>query len=152
MKEVEDISPALEATEDFLHCLDGGGGQGGEGVRQPRQHHPKLQEMSVALGKLSSSGVWGLLAREQGTEVSPRNVAWADQPSAFSVLALRQGKRDVLVPLMTWPPTPRTPTILPLTPPTPPLRKATTAHGLMLITVRPTQTTLTACLLWTRTR
>ncbi|XP_042162708.1 pleckstrin homology domain-containing family M member 3-like [Oncorhynchus tshawytscha] len=94
MEEVEDISPALEATEDFLHCLDGGGGQGGEGVRQPRQHHPKLQEMSVALGKLSSSGVWGLLAGEQGTEVSPRNVAWADQPSAFSVLALRQGKRS----------------------------------------------------------
>uniref|UniRef100_A0A4W5MPH7 Pleckstrin homology domain containing M3 n=1 Tax=Hucho hucho TaxID=62062 RepID=A0A4W5MPH7_9TELE len=96
--EVEDISPALEATEDFLHCLDGGGGQshcqGGEGFRQPRQHHPKLQEMSAALGKLSSSGVWGLLAREQGTEVSPRNVAWADQPSAFSVLALRQGKRS----------------------------------------------------------
>uniref|UniRef100_A0A4W5QVF2 Pleckstrin homology domain containing M3 n=1 Tax=Hucho hucho TaxID=62062 RepID=A0A4W5QVF2_9TELE len=94
MEEVEDISPALEATEDFLHCLDGGGGQGGEGVRQPRQHHPKLQEMSVALGKLSSSGVWGLLAGEQGTEVSPRNVAWADQTSAFSVLGLRQGKRS----------------------------------------------------------
>ncbi|XP_064832872.1 pleckstrin homology domain-containing family M member 3-like isoform X2 [Oncorhynchus masou masou] len=94
MEEVEDISPALEATEDFLHCLDGGGGQGGEGVRQPRQHHPKLQEMSVALGKLSSSGVWGLLAGEQGTEVSPRNVAWADQSSAFSVLALRQWKRS----------------------------------------------------------
>ncbi|XP_038862878.1 pleckstrin homology domain-containing family M member 3-like [Salvelinus namaycush] len=96
--EVEDISPALEATEDFLHCLDGGGGQshcqGGDGFRHPRQHHPKLQEMSAALGKLSSSGVWGLLAREQGTEVSPRNVAWADQPSAFSVLALRQGKRS----------------------------------------------------------
>ncbi|CAB1347025.1 unnamed protein product [Coregonus sp. 'balchen'] len=92
--EVEDISPALEATEDFLHCLDGGGVQGGEGVWQPRQHHPKLQEMSVALGKLSSSGVWGLLAGEQGTEVSPRNVAWADQPSAFSVLGLRQGKRS----------------------------------------------------------
>ncbi|CAB1328612.1 unnamed protein product [Coregonus sp. 'balchen'] len=96
--EVEDISPALEATEDFLHCLDGGGGQshcqGGEGFRHPRQHHPKLQEMSAALGKLSSSGVWGLLAREQGTEVSPRNVAWADQPSAFSVLGLRHGKRS----------------------------------------------------------
>uniref|UniRef100_A0A673XP03 Pleckstrin homology domain containing M3 n=1 Tax=Salmo trutta TaxID=8032 RepID=A0A673XP03_SALTR len=91
--EVEDISPALEATEAFLHCLDGGGGQRGEGVWQPRQHHPKLQEMSVALGKLSSSGVWGLLARDQGIEVSPRNVAWADQPSAFSVLALRQGEK-----------------------------------------------------------
>ncbi|KAL0963947.1 hypothetical protein UPYG_G00315670 [Umbra pygmaea] len=83
--EVEDISPALEATEDFLHCMDGGGREG--------PWHPKLQEMSAALGKLGSSGVWGLLAGEQGTEVSPRNMAWADQPPGFSVLGLRQAKR-----------------------------------------------------------
>ncbi|KAJ8012647.1 hypothetical protein DPEC_G00045060 [Dallia pectoralis] len=89
--EVENISPALEATEEFLHCLDRGGR---EVEGRPRQHHPKLQEMSSALGKLSSSGVWGLLAREQGTEVSPRNMAWADQPSSFSVLGLRHGKRS----------------------------------------------------------
>ncbi|XP_062312831.1 pleckstrin homology domain-containing family M member 3 isoform X1 [Osmerus eperlanus] len=94
--EVEDISPALEATEDFIHCLDGG--QGGGCQSQAKEQHgirqAKLQDVSSsALGKLSSSGVWGLLAREQ-VEVGPRSLAWSDQPSAFSVLGLRHGKRS----------------------------------------------------------
>ncbi|XP_030642990.1 pleckstrin homology domain-containing family M member 3 [Chanos chanos] len=79
--EVEDISPALEATEDYLRCLDANQGR-----------PPKLQEVS-ALGKLSSSGVWGLLAGEQ-PEVSPHSLAWADQTASVSVLGLRHGKRS----------------------------------------------------------
>ncbi|KAJ8352873.1 hypothetical protein SKAU_G00243490 [Synaphobranchus kaupii] len=77
--EVEDISPALEVTEDFLHCLDGGPSE-------------KLQEVS-AVGRLNSSGVWGLLVGEQ-LEVSPRNLAWADQPPSFGLFSARQGKRS----------------------------------------------------------
>ncbi|XP_076857582.1 pleckstrin homology domain-containing family M member 3 [Brachyhypopomus gauderio] len=83
--EVEDISPALEVTEDYLHCLDGGPDD-----RQVRP--PKLKEVS-ALDELSSSGVWGLLAGEQA-EISAHNLAWAEQTSSFSVLGLRNGKRN----------------------------------------------------------
>ncbi|XP_035265347.1 pleckstrin homology domain-containing family M member 3 [Anguilla anguilla] len=77
--EVEDVSPALEVTEDFLHCLEGGASE-------------KLQD-ATAVGRLSSSGVWGLLAAEQ-LEVSPRNLAWADQPPSFGLFGGRQGKRS----------------------------------------------------------
>lgn len=101
---VGDISPALEATEDFIHCLDGDTSQGQiqsqAGDLPPSRQHKQLQEVSnAALGKLSSSGVWGLLAGEQ-PEVGPLGLAWADHqpPSAFSVLGLgmglRQGKRS----------------------------------------------------------
>lgn len=83
--EVEDISPALEATEDYLHCLDGGQEDG-------QVRAPKLKEVS-ALDKLSSSGVWGLLSGEQ-PEISARNLAWAEQTSSFSVLGLRHGRRN----------------------------------------------------------
>uniref|UniRef100_A0A3Q4BVL8 Uncharacterized protein n=1 Tax=Mola mola TaxID=94237 RepID=A0A3Q4BVL8_MOLML len=84
---VGDISPAHEATEDFIHCMDGAH----QASRQPK----KLQEVSsAALGKLSSSGVWSLLAGEQ-PEVGPLGLAWAD---GFSVLGLgigmRHGKRS----------------------------------------------------------
>ncbi|KAG9348704.1 hypothetical protein JZ751_029021 [Albula glossodonta] len=78
--DVEDISPALEVTEDFLHCLEGAPSE-------------KLQDVSSAVGRLSSSGVWGLLAGEQ-LEVSPRNLAWADQSSSFGFFSARQGKRS----------------------------------------------------------
>ncbi|XP_067299978.1 pleckstrin homology domain-containing family M member 3 isoform X2 [Pseudorasbora parva] len=80
--DVEDISPALEATEDYLHCLADGDGQ----VRPP-----KLKEVST-MDKLNSSGVWGLLTGKQ-SEISPGNMAWAEQTS-FSVLGLRHGKRN----------------------------------------------------------
>lgn len=99
---VGDISPALEATEDFIHCLDGmpGQSQSQTGELQPPRQPKQLQEVSsAALGKLSSSGVWSLLAGEQ-PEVGPLGLAWADHqpPSAFSVLGLgmglRQGKRS----------------------------------------------------------
>ncbi|XP_059355896.1 pleckstrin homology domain-containing family M member 3 isoform X1 [Carassius carassius] len=82
--EVEDISPALEATEDYLHCLDDNQGDG-------RVHQPKLKEAST-LDKLNSSGVWGLLTGKQ-SEISPKNMAWAEQ-SSFTVLGLRHGKRN----------------------------------------------------------
>ncbi|KAJ8255231.1 hypothetical protein GJAV_G00202570 [Gymnothorax javanicus] len=79
--EVEDVSPALEVTEDFLHCLDGGGGS------------EKMQDVT-AVGRLSSSGLWGLLAGEQ-LEVSPLNLAWADQPPpSFGLFGGQQGKRS----------------------------------------------------------
>ncbi|XP_056098038.1 pleckstrin homology domain-containing family M member 3 isoform X3 [Rhinichthys klamathensis goyatoka] len=82
--EVEDISPALEATEDYLHCL--ADNQGDVQVRPP-----KLKEAST-MDKLNSSGVWGLLTGKQ-SEISPGNMAWAEQTS-FSVLGLRHGKRN----------------------------------------------------------
>ncbi|XP_023682406.1 pleckstrin homology domain-containing family M member 3 isoform X2 [Paramormyrops kingsleyae] len=82
--EVEDISPALEATEEFLHCLEGASTHGGR--------QPKLQEVS-AIGKLGSGALWGLLAAEH-LEVSPHNLAWADQAPSFSIFGLRQGKRS----------------------------------------------------------
>ncbi|KAM8854985.1 pleckstrin homology domain-containing family M member 3 [Spinachia spinachia] len=99
-----DISPALEATEDFINCMDGMKGQGPSQAqtgphqlsRQSKQPKQLQEVSSAALGKLSSSGVWGLLAREQ-PEVGPLGLAWADN---FSVLGLglgvgsRPGKRS----------------------------------------------------------
>ncbi|GAA6086008.1 pleckstrin homology domain-containing family M member 3 isoform X1 [Tachysurus ichikawai] len=82
--EVEDISPALEATEDYLHCLDSGPEAG-------QICPPKLKEVST-LDKLNSSGVWGLLTGEQ-TEIASHNLAWAKHTS-FSVLGLKNGKRN----------------------------------------------------------
>uniref|UniRef100_A0A673H7Z1 Pleckstrin homology domain-containing family M member 3-like n=1 Tax=Sinocyclocheilus rhinocerous TaxID=307959 RepID=A0A673H7Z1_9TELE len=82
--EVEDISPALEATEDFLHCLDDNQGDG-------QVRPPKHKEAST-LDRLNSSGVWGLLTGKQ-SEISPSNMAWAEQTS-FTVLGLRHGKRN----------------------------------------------------------
>lgn len=82
--EVVDISPALEATEDYLHCLTDNQGDG-------QVRPPKLKEAST-MDKLNSSGVWGLLTGKQ-SEISPGNMAWAEQTS-FSVLGLRHGKRN----------------------------------------------------------
>ncbi|XP_059417984.1 pleckstrin homology domain-containing family M member 3-like isoform X2 [Carassius carassius] len=82
--EVEGISPALEATEDYLHCLDDNQGDGQVCL-------PKHKEAST-LDKLNSSGVWGLLTGKQ-SEISPNNMAWAEQTS-FTVLGLRHGRRN----------------------------------------------------------
>uniref|UniRef100_A0A8C2XG27 Pleckstrin homology domain containing M3 n=1 Tax=Cyclopterus lumpus TaxID=8103 RepID=A0A8C2XG27_CYCLU len=96
---VGDISPALEATEDFIHCMDGIQGQvpsqAQTGILQPARQPKQLQEVSsAALGKLSSSGVWGLLAREQ-PEVGPLGLAWADNFSVLGLgMGLRHGKRS----------------------------------------------------------
>ncbi|CAB1431550.1 unnamed protein product [Pleuronectes platessa] len=95
---VGDISPALEATEDFIQCMDAQG-QGPSQVQtgniQPPRQPKQLQEVStVALGKLSSSGVWGLLAGEQ-PEVGPLGLAWADNFSVLGLgMGLRHGKRS----------------------------------------------------------
>nr|XP_040057604.1 pleckstrin homology domain-containing family M member 3 [Gasterosteus aculeatus aculeatus]XP_040057605.1 pleckstrin homology domain-containing family M member 3 [Gasterosteus aculeatus aculeatus]XP_040057606.1 pleckstrin homology domain-containing family M member 3 [Gasterosteus aculeatus aculeatus]XP_040057607.1 pleckstrin homology domain-containing family M member 3 [Gasterosteus aculeatus aculeatus] len=95
-----DISPALEATEDFTHCMDGMKGQQGPSHAQTGTHQPPRQPKqprevsSAALGKLSSSGVWGLLAREQ-PEVGPLGLAWADNFSVLGLgVGLRAGKRS----------------------------------------------------------
>lgn len=96
---VGDISPALEATEDFIHCMDGMQGQGPSqaqtGTLQPSRQPKQLQEVSsAALGKLSSSGVWSLLAGEQ-PEVGPLGLAWADNFSVLGLgMGLRHGKRS----------------------------------------------------------
>ncbi|XP_022054727.1 pleckstrin homology domain-containing family M member 3 [Acanthochromis polyacanthus] len=96
---VGDISPALEATEDFIHCMDRMQGQGPSqaqtGNLQPPRQPKQLQEVSsAALGKLSSSGVWSLLAGEQ-PEVGPLGLAWADNFSVLGLgMGLRHGKRS----------------------------------------------------------
>ncbi|MEQ2302207.1 hypothetical protein AMECASPLE_004281 [Ameca splendens] len=96
---VGDISPALEATEDFIHCMDRIQGQGPSFAqtsnRQPARQPKQLQDVSsAALGKLSSSGVWNILAREQ-PEVGPLGLAWADNFSVLGLgIGLRHGKRS----------------------------------------------------------
>lgn len=93
---VGDISPALEATEDFIHCVDGMQGQCSDQVQGPASRPPKeLQDVSsAALGKLSSSGVWNLLASEQ-PEVGPLGLAWADNFTVLGLgMGLRHGKRS----------------------------------------------------------
>ncbi|XP_047457800.1 pleckstrin homology domain-containing family M member 3 [Mugil cephalus] len=96
---VGDISPALEATEDFIHCMDRMQGQGPSQAQtvnlQPARQPKQLQEVSsAALGKLSSSGVWSLLAGEQ-PEVGPLGLAWADNFSVLGLgMGLRHGKRS----------------------------------------------------------
>lgn len=92
---VESISPALEATEDFLHCVDRMQSQG-PSQAQKNNHQPKqLSDVSsAALGRLSSSGVWGLLAEEQ-PEVGPLGLTWADNVSVLGLgIGLRHGKRS----------------------------------------------------------
>ncbi|XP_041857219.1 pleckstrin homology domain-containing family M member 3 isoform X2 [Melanotaenia boesemani] len=96
---VGDISPALEATEDFIHCVDRMQGQGSSQTQtsnhQPPRQPKQLPDVSsAALGKLSSSGVWGLLAGEQ-PEVGPLGLAWADNFSVLGLgVGLRHGKRS----------------------------------------------------------
>ncbi|KAM4731483.1 pleckstrin homology domain-containing family M member 3 [Anableps anableps] len=96
---VGDISPALEATEDFIHCMDRFQGQGPSlaqtSNRQPARLPKQLPDASsAALGKLSSSGVWNLLAGEQ-PEVGPLGLAWADNFSVLGLgMGLRHGKRS----------------------------------------------------------
>lgn len=96
---VGDISPALEATEDFIQCLDGMQGEGvcrdQTGTYQASMQPKNLKEVSsAALGKLNSSGVWNLLAGEQ-LEVGPLGVAWANSLSALGLeVGLRHGKRS----------------------------------------------------------
>lgn len=91
---VGDISPALEATEDFIHCMDRIQGQGPSQAQPPRQPKQLQEVSSAALGKLSSSGVWNLLAGEQ-PEVGPLGLAWADNFSVLGLgMGLRHGKRS----------------------------------------------------------
>uniref|UniRef100_A0A8C6WZI2 Pleckstrin homology domain containing, family M, member 3 n=1 Tax=Neogobius melanostomus TaxID=47308 RepID=A0A8C6WZI2_9GOBI len=95
---VGDISPALEATEDFVNCVDGIHGQSvsQDGNRKMSSRPAKqLQEVSnAAMGKLKSTGVWGLLSAEQ--EVGPLGLAWADNFSVLGLggMGLRHGKRS----------------------------------------------------------
>ncbi|XP_033843468.1 pleckstrin homology domain-containing family M member 3 isoform X1 [Periophthalmus magnuspinnatus] len=94
---VGDISPALEATEDFIHCVDGIHAQNmsQEVNRTMSRPAKQLQEVSsAAMGKLKSSGVWGILSGEQ--EVGPLGLAWADNFTVLGLggMGLRHGKRS----------------------------------------------------------
>lgn len=95
---VGDVSPALEATEDFINCVDGVHGQSlSHDVNRKMSSRPakQLQEVSsAAMGKLKSSGVWGILTGEQ--EVGPLGLAWADNFSVLGIggMGLRHGKRS----------------------------------------------------------
>ncbi|KAL2081745.1 hypothetical protein ACEWY4_023598 [Coilia grayii] len=75
--EVEDVSPAMEATEDFLE-----GGQGNN------QHPHTLNEVSV-LCKLSE--MWDLLARQH--EEDSKSWTWAEQSSTHGIVGYRHGNR-----------------------------------------------------------
>lgn len=101
---VQDISPALEATEDFLHCLDGIYEQ--SPLQKPTvalQHFRQPKRLQDASGgeseKRSSSDVWCWLAGER-SEFGPWSFAWADHqpPSAIGTLGqgngLRRGKKS----------------------------------------------------------
>ncbi|XP_049583627.1 pleckstrin homology domain-containing family M member 3 [Syngnathus scovelli] len=86
MDAVGDISPALEATEDFTPP-----GDLTPPNKQTSGQPKKLQEASsAALAKLSSSGVWSLLAGQQ-PEVGSLGLAWAE---GLTVVGLRHGKRS----------------------------------------------------------
>ncbi|XP_041923781.1 pleckstrin homology domain-containing family M member 3 isoform X1 [Alosa sapidissima] len=76
--EVEDVSPALEATEDFLESSQG------DGQLQPC----RLEEVSV-LCKLS--GMWNLLAGQH--QEDSKSWAWTEQTTTHSILGYRHGKR-----------------------------------------------------------
>ncbi|XP_056145954.1 pleckstrin homology domain-containing family M member 3 [Lampris incognitus] len=101
---VRDISPALEATEDFINCKDEipsqYQNQDHTGDHLTSMQPENLQDISnKAPGKLGSTGVWGVLVSEQ-SEVGPFALAWANHqpPSAFSIfglgIGLRHGKRS----------------------------------------------------------
>ncbi|CAL9689849.1 unnamed protein product [Knipowitschia caucasica] len=91
---VGDISPALEATEDFIHC--GEGGKMSQEVKRTTSRPAKQQQevSTAAMGKLQASGVWGILSGEQ--EVGPLGLAWADHFSVLGLggMGLRHGKRS----------------------------------------------------------
>lgn len=85
---VGDISPALEATEDLSMSQD-------VNLKVSSRPAKQLQEASnAAIGKLKSSGVWGLLSRE--SEVGPLGLAWADNFTVLGLggMGLRHGKRS----------------------------------------------------------
>ncbi|XP_072301386.1 pleckstrin homology domain-containing family M member 3 [Eucyclogobius newberryi] len=94
---VGDISPALEATEDFVHhCGDGvrGPNMSQELNRASSRPAKQLEASNAAMGKLKSSGVWGIMAGEQ--EVGPLGLAWADNVGVLGLggMGLRHGKRS----------------------------------------------------------
>ncbi|CAL8309283.1 unnamed protein product [Merluccius merluccius] len=85
-----DISPALEATEDFLHCLHDQRHLQNHTVDLQHFRQPKRHQDVSKLEKLSSSNVWRLLAREQ-SEFGPLSFAWANQQPPPAVSTLGQG-------------------------------------------------------------
>ncbi|XP_053733472.1 pleckstrin homology domain-containing family M member 3 [Synchiropus splendidus] len=92
-----DISPAVEATEDFVHQVSAIQSQGSSHTAKANLqlfHQSKtLQDVSNdAMGKLSSSGAWNLLASEQPV-TGPFGLAWADNLSVLGLVGLGQGKR-----------------------------------------------------------
>lgn len=93
-----DISPAVEATEDFVHQMSAIQSQGS--CHTPKAnlqlfHQSKtLQDVSnSALGKLTSSGVWSLLASDQSVS-GPFGFAWADNFSVLGLVDVGPGRRN----------------------------------------------------------
>nr|XP_006636462.1 PREDICTED: pleckstrin homology domain-containing family M member 3 [Lepisosteus oculatus] len=107
--EVEDVSPALEVTEDFLRCFDSPvenrpqqpGDYGMTGVSELEGREGFLNNLPRSNGTIHGAGgaLWGLLAKEQlgrGQEGDTNNPEWADHKGApsFSIFGMCQGKRS----------------------------------------------------------
>ncbi|MBN3318647.1 PKHM3 protein, partial [Atractosteus spatula] len=107
--EVEDVSPALEVTEDFLRCFDSPvenrpqqpGDYGMTGVSELEGREGFLNNVPRSNGTIHGAGgvLWGLLAKEQpsrGQEGNTNNLEWADHKGApsLSIFGMCQGKRS----------------------------------------------------------
>ncbi|KAJ3583278.1 hypothetical protein NHX12_029524 [Muraenolepis orangiensis] len=85
---VRDISPALEATEDFLHGLEGIYDQS-QDVQHCRPQKKRLQEVSSGGEKPSYGNVW-----RQRHESGPLSFAWADHQPPSAIGVSRHGKKS----------------------------------------------------------
>ncbi|XP_066543916.1 pleckstrin homology domain-containing family M member 3 [Amia ocellicauda] len=90
-REGESVSPALEVTEDFLHCFDG-----------PVENRPPAAPPKGygAQEDVSRGMLWGLLTKEQlgrGQEGGNSNrLEWADHKGApsFNIFSMCHGRRS----------------------------------------------------------
>ncbi|XP_033857110.1 pleckstrin homology domain-containing family M member 3-like [Acipenser ruthenus] len=116
--DVEDISPALEVTEDFLHCFDC---PVENGQQQQQQHEnysiQEVPELAGQKGFMSKAGkthavelrnsslqsnggtFWGLLSKEQlnkGCDAAANNLEWAEKKEvpSFNIFSMCQGRRS----------------------------------------------------------
>ncbi|MBN3283218.1 PKHM3 protein, partial [Polyodon spathula] len=118
--EVEDISPALEVTEDFLHCIDCPVENGRQQQQQQQHDNCSIQEVPELTGQkgfISKPGTthavelrnsslrshggtfWGLLSKEQlnqGRDAATNNLEWAEKKElpSFNIFSMCQGRRS----------------------------------------------------------